>query len=107
MRKLNPDQQECIQLRFLQGLSVAETAEIMRRYNDVFQRHDDVGVNQVDGARVCRCEAKILERRGIVTHLDIQNLDVQRRLATRRAQTRRLAERARAPVARVRAPARS
>jgi RNA polymerase sigma-70 factor, ECF subfamily len=31
IRKLNPDQQECIQLRFLQGLSVAETAEIMDR----------------------------------------------------------------------------
>jgi RNA polymerase sigma-70 factor (ECF subfamily) len=31
VRKLNPDQQECIQLRFLQGLSVAETAEIMNR----------------------------------------------------------------------------
>lgn len=29
--KLNPDQQECIQLRFLQGLSVAETAKIMDR----------------------------------------------------------------------------
>lgn len=29
--KLNPDQQECIQLRFLQGLSVAETAQIMER----------------------------------------------------------------------------
>ncbi len=29
--KLNPDQQECIQLRFLQGLSVAETARIMDR----------------------------------------------------------------------------
>ncbi|WP_374111962.1 sigma-70 family RNA polymerase sigma factor [Pseudonocardia sp. TRM90224] len=31
VRKLNPDQQECIQLRFLQGLSVAETAQIMDR----------------------------------------------------------------------------
>ncbi len=29
--KLNPDQRECIQLRFLKGLSVAETAEIMDR----------------------------------------------------------------------------
>lgn len=29
--KLNSDQQECIQLRFLQGLSVAETAQIMER----------------------------------------------------------------------------
>ncbi len=29
--KLNPDQQECIQLRFLQGLSVAETAQLMDR----------------------------------------------------------------------------
>ena len=29
--KLNPDQQECIHLRFLQGLSVAETARIMDR----------------------------------------------------------------------------
>lgn len=29
--KLNPDQQECIKLRFLQGLSVAETANIMDR----------------------------------------------------------------------------
>ncbi len=29
--KLNPDQQECIVLRFLQGLSVAETATIMGR----------------------------------------------------------------------------
>ena len=31
VRKLNPDQQECIALRFLQGLSVAETAKIMDR----------------------------------------------------------------------------
>lgn len=31
VRKLNPDQQECITLRFLQGLSVAETARIMDR----------------------------------------------------------------------------
>ena len=31
VRKLNPDQQECIQLRFLQGLSVAETARAMDR----------------------------------------------------------------------------
>jgi RNA polymerase sigma-70 factor (ECF subfamily) len=29
--KLNPDQQECIRLRFLQGLSVAETAALMDR----------------------------------------------------------------------------
>jgi RNA polymerase sigma-70 factor (ECF subfamily) len=29
--KLNPDQQECIRMRFLQGLSVAETAERMQR----------------------------------------------------------------------------
>lgn len=31
VHRLNPDQQECIQLRFLQGLSVAETARIMDR----------------------------------------------------------------------------
>ncbi|HVL84973.1 MAG TPA: sigma-70 family RNA polymerase sigma factor [Pseudonocardia sp.] len=31
VRKLNEDQQECINLRFLQGLSVAETARIMKR----------------------------------------------------------------------------
>lgn len=31
VRKLNADQQECIQLRFLQGLSVAETAQAMDR----------------------------------------------------------------------------
>lgn len=31
VRKLNPDQQECIHLRFLQGLSVAETARMMDR----------------------------------------------------------------------------
>jgi RNA polymerase sigma-70 factor (ECF subfamily) len=31
VRKLNADQQECITLRFLQGLSVAETARIMDR----------------------------------------------------------------------------
>lgn len=31
IRKLNEDQQECINLRFLQGLSVAETARIMGR----------------------------------------------------------------------------
>ena len=31
VRKLNADQQECITLRFLQGLSVAETAKIMDR----------------------------------------------------------------------------
>jgi RNA polymerase sigma-70 factor, ECF subfamily len=31
VQKLNPDQQECINLRFLQGLSVAETAGIMDR----------------------------------------------------------------------------
>ena len=29
--KLNPDQQDCIRMRFLQGLSVAETAERMHR----------------------------------------------------------------------------
>jgi RNA polymerase sigma-70 factor, ECF subfamily len=29
--KLNPDQRECVQLRFLRGLSVAETAELMDR----------------------------------------------------------------------------
>jgi len=29
VRKLNPEQQECIALRFLQGLSVAETAAVM------------------------------------------------------------------------------
>lgn len=29
VRKLNPQQQECVTLRFLQGLSVAETAQIM------------------------------------------------------------------------------
>jgi RNA polymerase sigma-70 factor, ECF subfamily len=29
--KLNPDQRECIELRFLQGLSVAETAQVMDR----------------------------------------------------------------------------
>ncbi len=29
VRKLNPEQQECIALRFLQGLSVAETAKVM------------------------------------------------------------------------------
>ncbi len=31
VQKLNPDQQECIHLRFLQGLSVAETARMMDR----------------------------------------------------------------------------
>lgn len=31
VEKLNPDQQECIKLRFLQGLSVAETAALMQR----------------------------------------------------------------------------
>jgi RNA polymerase sigma-70 factor (ECF subfamily) len=31
VRRLAPDQQECIVLRFLQGLSVAETAEVMER----------------------------------------------------------------------------
>jgi RNA polymerase sigma-70 factor (ECF subfamily) len=31
VRKLNADQQECIQLRFLQGMSVAETAQAMDR----------------------------------------------------------------------------
>ncbi|MFW6691516.1 ECF subfamily RNA polymerase sigma factor, BldN family [Streptomyces sp. MAR4 CNX-425] len=29
VRKLNPQQQECVTLRFLQGLSVAETAQVM------------------------------------------------------------------------------
>ena len=29
VRQLNPQQQECVTLRFLQGLSVAETARIM------------------------------------------------------------------------------
>ena len=29
VRRLNPEQQECITLRFLQGLSVTETAQIM------------------------------------------------------------------------------
>ncbi len=31
VRQLPPDQQECVVLRFLQGLSVAETAAVMRR----------------------------------------------------------------------------
>lgn len=31
VRKLPPDQQECVVLRFLQGLSVAETATVMER----------------------------------------------------------------------------
>jgi RNA polymerase sigma-70 factor (ECF subfamily) len=31
VRKLNPQQQECVTLRFLQGLSVAETARIMNK----------------------------------------------------------------------------
>ncbi len=31
VRQLNTDQQECIRLRFLQGLSVAETAKLMER----------------------------------------------------------------------------
>ncbi|MDR7302358.1 sigma-70 family RNA polymerase sigma factor [Haloactinomyces albus] len=31
VRQLNPDQRECIRLRFLRGLSVTETAEIMQR----------------------------------------------------------------------------
>jgi len=31
VRKLKPEQQECVVLRFLQGLSVAETAEVMGR----------------------------------------------------------------------------
>lgn len=31
VRQLKPEQQECIVLRFLQGLSVAETAAVMRR----------------------------------------------------------------------------
>ncbi|MDQ1603112.1 MAG: polymerase sigma-70 factor, subfamily [Actinomycetota bacterium] len=31
VRRLRPDQQECIVLRFLQGLSVAETAKVMTR----------------------------------------------------------------------------
>ncbi len=31
VRKLNPQQQECVTLRFLQGLSVAETARIMSK----------------------------------------------------------------------------
>ena len=29
VRRLNPQQQECVTLRFLQGLSVAETARVM------------------------------------------------------------------------------
>ena len=31
VQQLKPDQQECIMLRFLQGLSVAETADVMQR----------------------------------------------------------------------------
>ncbi|RCW46903.1 RNA polymerase sigma-70 factor (ECF subfamily) [Halopolyspora algeriensis] len=31
VRRLNPDQRECIRLRFLRGLSVTETAEAMQR----------------------------------------------------------------------------
>jgi RNA polymerase sigma-70 factor (ECF subfamily) len=31
VRKLNPQQQECVTLRFLQGLSVAETAKVMSK----------------------------------------------------------------------------
>ncbi|MDQ1669340.1 MAG: polymerase sigma-70 factor, subfamily, partial [Actinomycetota bacterium] len=31
VKQLKPEQQECIVLRFLQGLSVAETADVMQR----------------------------------------------------------------------------
>jgi RNA polymerase sigma-70 factor (ECF subfamily) len=31
VKQLKPDQQECVVLRFLQGLSVAETADVMGR----------------------------------------------------------------------------
>ncbi|GMA87822.1 hypothetical protein GCM10025868_30720 [Angustibacter aerolatus] len=31
VRRLRPEQQECLSLRFLQGLSLAETAEVLGR----------------------------------------------------------------------------
>ena len=31
VRQLKPEQQECVVLRFLQGLNIAETAEVMGR----------------------------------------------------------------------------
>jgi RNA polymerase sigma-70 factor, ECF subfamily len=37
VRKLNPQQQECVTLSFLQGLSVAETARIMGRNEDAIK----------------------------------------------------------------------
>ena len=51
VRELKPEQQECIVLRFLQGLSVAETAEVMSR--------SDGAVKQLQ-LRAVRALAKLL-----------------------------------------------
>jgi RNA polymerase sigma-70 factor (ECF subfamily) len=51
VRALKPDQQECIVLRFLQGLSVAETAAVMKR--------SEGAVKQLQ-LRAVRCLAKLL-----------------------------------------------
>ncbi|MFI6661502.1 ECF subfamily RNA polymerase sigma factor, BldN family [Streptomyces sp. NPDC050523] len=37
VRRLNPQQQECVTLRFLQGLSVAETARVMGKNEDAIK----------------------------------------------------------------------
>jgi RNA polymerase sigma-70 factor (ECF subfamily) len=51
VRQLKPEQQECIVLRFLQGLSVAETAAVMKR--------SDGAVKQLQ-LRAVRALAKLL-----------------------------------------------
>ena len=51
VRKLKPEQQECVVLRFLQGLSVAETAEVLGR--------SDGAVKQLQ-LRAVRALAKLL-----------------------------------------------
>ena len=51
VKELKPEQQECIVLRFLQGLSVAETAEVMSR--------SDGAVKQLQ-LRAVRALAKLL-----------------------------------------------
>ena len=51
VRQLKPEQQECVVLRFLQGLSVAETAEVMSR--------SDGAVKQLQ-LRAVRALAKLL-----------------------------------------------
>ena len=49
MRKLGPEQQECLALRFLHGLSVAETAEAMGKRDGAIKALQHRAVRRLAG----------------------------------------------------------